>query len=69
MKIPTGGFVYPQKEKEELAEQNPKKYHLANNTGIIKSFGFEVPQKCNNYNSFRELIKAKETFLTSIDKY
>jgi 5-methylcytosine-specific restriction endonuclease McrBC regulatory subunit McrC len=69
MKIPTGGFVYPQKEKEELAEQNPKKYYLANNTGIIKTFGFMVPQKCNNYNSFRELIKAKETFLTSINKY
>ena len=52
MKIPTGGFIYPQKEKEKLAEQKSAKYHLANNTGIINTFGFEVPQNVSEYTSF-----------------
>ena len=60
MKILTGGFIYPQKEKEELAEQNPKKYYLANNTGIIKTFGFMVPQNENIYLSFKGKMKYIE---------
>ena len=60
MKISTGGFVYPQKEKEKLAEQKPAKYHLANNTGIIKTFGFEVPQNENIYLSFKGKMKYIE---------
>lgn len=60
MKISIGGFVYPQKEKEELAEQNPKKYYLANNTGIIKTFGFVVPQNANEYTSFCKKMENSE---------
>ena len=63
MKISTGGFVYPQKEKEELAEQNPKKYHLANNTGIIKTFGFVVPQCETDYEPFQRKMQKMETEL------
>lgn len=60
MRISTGGFVYPQKEKEELAEQNPKKYYLANNTGIIKTFGFVVPQNAREYTSFCKKMENSE---------
>ena len=60
MKISTGGFVYPQKEKEKLAEQKPAKYHLANNTGIIKTFGFEVPQNVSEYTSFCKKMENSE---------
>ena len=60
MKIPTGGFIYPQKEKEKLAEQKPAKYHLANNTGIIKIFGFEVPQNVSEYTSFCKKMENSE---------
>ena len=63
MKISTGGFVYPQKEKEELSEQNPKKYYLANNTGIIKTFGFVVPQCETDYEPFQKKIQKMETEL------
>ena len=63
MKISTGGFVYPQKEKEELAEQNSKKYYLANNTGIIKTFGFVVPQCETDYEPFQRKIQKMETEL------
>ena len=60
MKISTGGFVYPQKEKEELAEQKPAKYHLANNTGIIKTFGFVVPQCETDYEPFQKKMQKAE---------
>ena len=60
MKISTGGLVYPQKEKEELVEQNPKNYYLANNTGIIKTFGFVVPQNANEYTSFCKKMENSE---------
>lgn len=60
MKIPTGGFVYPQKENEELAEQKPTKYLLANDTGIIKTFGFVIPQNENIYLSFKGKMKYIE---------
>ena len=60
MKIPTGGFVYPQKEKEELAGQNSKKYYLANNTGIIKTFGFVVPQCETDYEPFQKKMQKAE---------
>ena len=63
MKIPTGGFIFPQKEKEELAEQNPKKYHLANDTGIIKTFGFVIPQNAREYTSFCKEIQKHELSL------
>ena len=60
MKIPTGGFIYPQKEKEKLTEQKSAKYHLANNTGIIKTFGFEVPQNVREYTSFCKKMENSE---------
>ena len=60
MKIPTGGFIYPQKEKEKLAEQKSAKYHLANNTGIIKTFGFVIPQNANEYTSFCKKMENSE---------
>ena len=60
MKIPTGGFIYPQKEKENLSEQKSAKYHLANNTGIIKTFGFEVPQNVSEYTSFCKKMENSE---------
>jgi hypothetical protein len=69
MKISTGGFVYPQKEKEELAEQNPAKYHLANNTGIIKTFGFVIPQNAREYTSFcKEMQKYELSLLSQFSK-
>ena len=60
MKIPTGGFIYPQKEKVKLAEQKPAKYHLANNTGIIKIFGFVIPQNVSEYTSFYKKMENSE---------
>lgn len=60
MKISTGGFVYPQKENEELIEQKPTKYFLANDTGIIKTFGFVVPQNANEYTSFCKKMENSE---------
>ena len=60
MKISTGGFVYPQKENEELAEQNPTKYLLANDTGIIKTFGFVIPQNVSEYTSFCKKMENSE---------
>lgn len=60
MKIPTGGFIYPQKENEELAEQNPTKYLLANDTGIIKTFGFVIPQNVSEYTSFCKKMENSE---------
>ena len=60
MKISTGGFVYPQKEKEDLSEQKPAKYHLANNTGIIKTFGFVVPQCETDYEPFQKKMQKAE---------
>ena len=66
MKIPTGGFIYPQKEKEKLAEQKPAKYHLANNTGIIKTFGFVVSQNANEYTSFCKKMENSEKELIAI---
>ena len=60
MKISTGGFVYPQKENEELAEQKPTKYHLANDTGIIKTFGFVIPQCETDYEPFQRKIQKME---------
>ena len=67
MRISTGGFVYPQKEKEELAEQNPKNYYLANNTGIIKSFGFVVSQCETDYEPFqRKMQKAEKELVREI---
>ncbi|MBR2108073.1 MAG: hypothetical protein IJ937_12500, partial [Treponema sp.] len=65
MKIPTGGFVYPQKENEELAEQKPTKYLLANNTGIIKTFGFVIPKNAREYTSFCNEIQKYELSLLS----
>jgi hypothetical protein len=43
-----------------LAEQNPAKYHLANNTGIIKTFGFVIPQNANEYTSFYKKMENSE---------
>ena len=60
MRISTGGFVYPQKENEELAEQNPKKYYLANDTGIIKIFGFVIPQCETDYEPFQKKMQKVE---------
>ena len=65
MKISTGGFVYPQKENEELAEQKPTKYLLANDTGIIKTFGFVIPQNAREYTSFCKEIQKHELSLLS----
>ena len=67
MKISTGGFVYPQKENEELAEQNLKKYHLANDTGIIKTFGFVIPQNAREYTSFcKEMQKIEKELIATL---
>ena len=69
MKIPTGGFVYPQKEKEELVEQKPTKYLLANDTGIIKTFGFVIPQNAREYTSFcKEMQKYELSLLSQFSK-
>ncbi len=65
MKISIGGFVYPQKENEELAEQKPTKYLLANDTGIIKTFGFVIPQNVREYTSFCKEIQKYELSLLS----
>ena len=59
MKIPTGGFIYPV-ASTTLSNRDADSYHLANNTGVIKSFGFVSPECETDYESFQKKMKKTE---------
>ena len=59
MKIPTGGFIYPV-ASTTLSNRDADSYHLANNTGVIKSFGFVIPECETDYESFQKKMKKTE---------
>ena len=59
MKIPTGGFVYPV-ASTTLSNRESDSYHLANNTGVIKSFGFVIPECETDYAAFQQEMRKTE---------
>lgn len=59
MKIPTGGFVYPV-ASTTLSNRDADSYHLANNTGFIKSFGFVIPECETDYVAFQQEMQNAE---------
>ena len=65
MKISTGGFIYPVasttlNNRESAGNVVLDKYCLANNTGIIKIFGFVIPQCETDYEPFQRKIQKME---------
>ena len=59
MKISTGGFVYPV-ASTTLSNRDSDSYHLANNTGVIKSFGFVIPECETDYAAFQQEMRKTE---------
>lgn len=65
MKIPTGGFIYPVasttlSNRESAENVVLDKYCLANNTGVIKSFGFVIPESETDYAAFQQEMRKTE---------
>ena len=65
MKIPTGGFIYPVasttlSNRESAGNVVLDTYCLANNTGIIKTFGFVIPECETDYAAFQQEMRKTE---------
>ena len=74
MKIPTGGFVYPdssatltersdEDETRLLSDVEVKKYHLAGLGGTVSAIGFPILQNAESYSDFSEMMKKSESNL------